>query len=49
MLCGPFISQNNEQVQSGDIRFKDEKDDIHFLSYDQLFVSLLDYIYDSLE
>ena len=49
MLCGPFISQNNEQVQSGDIRFKDEKDEIHFLTYDQLFVSLLDYIYDSLE
>ena len=49
ILCGPFISQNNEQIQSGDIRFNDPEGNPVFLTYDELMNSMLDYIYDSLE
>lgn len=49
VLAGPFISQNNEQVQSGDIRYVDPAtgEEI-FIDYDELFTRIMDFIYEGL-
>lgn len=49
VLAGPFVSQNNEQVQSGDIRYVDPvTGEETFIDYDELFTRIMDFIYDNI-
>ena len=45
ILTGPFVSQNHEDVTSGDLRFRDpETGHLKFLDYDGLFTEVMNYI-----
>lgn len=49
ILAGPFINQNHEDIQNGDLKYYNaEAEDHDFLDYDQLFDELMSYIYKSL-
>ena len=45
LLCGPFVNQNHEDIASGDLRCRDpETGALRFLSYDELFTQIMNYI-----
>lgn len=49
ILAGPFISQNHEDIQNGDLKYYDPgAQDYDYLDYDQLFDELMTFIYQGL-
>lgn len=44
-MTGPFVNQNHEDIQSGDIRFRDPNTgEMGFLDYQGLFNEIMNYI-----
>lgn len=49
ILGGPFVSQNHEDIVSGDLRCRNpENGELLFMDYDQLFNQIMNYIYTQL-
>ena len=49
MLSGPFVSQNHEDISSGDLRYRDqETEELKFMDTDQLFTQIMNYIYSQM-
>lgn len=49
ILCGPFVSQNNSEVSSGDIRYRDAKTGkLEFMDYEQLTQHIFNYVHSQL-
>lgn len=45
ILAGPFVNQNNEDVASGDLRYRDPiSGNMGFLDYQGLFDEIINYI-----
>mmetsp|Transcript_29460 Transcript_29460/g.44657 ORF Transcript_29460/g.44657 Transcript_29460/m.44657 type:complete len:164 (+) Transcript_29460:806-1297(+) len=45
VLAGPFVSHQNEDLATGDIRFNDPlTGDLRFLEYSELFEHIMDYV-----
>ena len=45
ILTGPFVSQNHEDVTSGDLRYRDPTNGLlQFLDYQGLFDEIMNYI-----
>ena len=46
ILSGPFISQQHEDILSGDLRYRDPSNgQLNFLDYDELLEHITNYIY----
>jgi DNA polymerase alpha subunit B len=49
LLCGPFVSQNHEDVSSGDLRYRDPTTGhLKFMDYEGLFKEIMNYIWQGL-
>lgn len=48
ILTGPFISQNHEDIQSGDLRYREPNGTMKFLDYQGLFDKIMEYIYEKI-
>jgi hypothetical protein len=49
ILAGPFVNLMSEDVQRGDLRYKNpETEEIQFIDYDQLTLLILNFIHREL-
>ena len=49
ILAGPFINQNHEDIQNGDLKYwNSDTHDFEYLDYDQLFDELINFIFQKL-
>jgi DNA polymerase alpha subunit B len=48
MLSGPFVSQNHEDISSGDLRYRNPEGDLLFMDTDYLFTQVMNYIYSQM-
>jgi len=45
ILSGPFVNQNHEDIESGDLRYRDpDSGELKFFNYEELFTQIMNYI-----